>query len=434
MAEEQTVQELAIQIKVLEDNTQKKIEAIADSINKLKRGTDNAAKGTSLWSKALRSVARIGFYRIIRAGIKDLTKLFSDGLKNLRTENKELDKSLNGISLSLQTLGNSLAVLITPFVNLITPAITRITDGVANFANGLSEAQAALKGDAKYTRILTSDTKEYQKQLEKANGSLLDFDKFTALKGGGYTGVTSSTVSMDIDEAEKRTSTLYSVIKVLRDIGNAIKDIWEGIIKPVFQGIAKAIKWLSDNDMLTPILEGLLILFVAIKAPIVAIVSGIALLIKGWDKLSTAGKVMIPVLAGVVAAIAAVAVAMAGLGFGAALKAAAIVGGIALVSLAAMNLKSYANGGVYEKGDFLKANENGKTELIASTNTGGGAVMNLQQWEKVSESAFYSALNRHGAAQGNGGGTVVLDGRRVGELVENSVYNEGVRVGHWSRG
>ena len=436
MADEQQVDKLYIEIDAKVKKALNKINELSSSVNKLEKSTHKAQKATSLWGKAFRSIGRIAFYRTIRTSIKLITQSAREGLNNLRTNNKQLDKSMNNISLSVKSLANSFGTLLMPFVNAFAPMVTKLSDGIANFANKISEAEAALRGEDQYTKILTSDTKEYQEQLEKTNKGLLAFDKFTSLKGENtYTGTKLADVTMSTEEAKKNMSSISTIMELLNDLGEVVKALWNSILKPVLEGLKNMIIWLKEKGSLVPMLEALIVLFVAIKSPFLALVSGVALLIGNWDKLRTSAKVLIPVLAGLLAVIAGVAVAIAGLGFGAAIKAAAIVGGIALVAGAAMSLKSYADGGVYEKGDYLKANENGKTELIASTNNGGGAVMNLQQWEKISEVAFYNALNRYGVAQGNGsGGTVVLDGKRVGELVEGSVYREGVRVGHWSRG
>lgn len=84
----------------------------------------------------------------------------------------------------------------------------------------------------------------------------------------------------------------------------------------------------------------------------------------------------------------------------------AIASGKAMLSK--NNLTGYASGGQFSSGDFFVANENGKTELIASNNSGGGNVMNLDQWRSVSTMGFYDALVMYNAAK-NENGDVDLD-------------------------
>ena len=88
-----------------------------------------------------------------------------------------------------------------------------------------------------------------------------------------------------------------------------------------------------------------------------------------------------------------------GLVAGVATVGALITGAIASSKKAGQDIQSFATGGSFQTADMFYANENGRTELIASNNSGGGAVMNLDQWASVSETSFYNALSRYGAAQ-----------------------------------
>lgn len=160
-----------------------------------------------------------------------------------------------------------------------------------------------------------------------------------------------------------------------------------------------------------------------ILAGAIAIVTAIDL-ISNWNELSTFAKVLKLALIGV--SVALFAVAIAGTSMWSALTmgiaAAAIVATIAVVASqitatqddVLSNINGYSTGGEFEKGDYFKANENGKTELITSSNSGGGTVMTQEQWANVTETAFLNALYTYGAATANGQQIIInLDGAEV---------------------
>lgn len=91
-------------------------------------------------------------------------------------------------------------------------------------------------------------------------------------------------------------------------------------------------------------------------------------------------------------------------------------------------IQSHANGGGFNTADLFYANENGNVELIASSNSGGGAVMNMEQLQNAVRAGMISAMESSGGLRD---GVVVLDGAKVGKLVTRGVYNEGSRVGYW---
>lgn len=160
-------------------------------------------------------------------------------------------------------------------------------------------------------------------------------------------------------------------------------------------------------------------------------------LVTGWQDMSSAEKfaaVMQSVAAGAVAVAGALALAKsAGGGPLGLIAAVAMIGG-AIASFVTMTqqsseaIKSYSSGGGFNTADLFYANENGAVELVASSNAGGGAVMNMEQLRSAVYDGVYAAIQAGG---GRGEGTVVLDGVKVGKLVARGVYNEGSRVGYW---
>lgn len=372
-----------------------------------KKNNKETEKSASLMSKLTRSIFRIGFYRVIRSSFSELTKSISSGISNVRQSNKEFDTSLNKISASATTFGNSLATMLAPIIQSVEPIFTRISDSIANMANRLAEAKAAAAGQSSYTKILTSDTEEYQKALEKTNGTLLEFDTFTTLnaKNDGYKGTIKSPVEMSQEEAS-------GIIENLKKIKGVIKEI-AGVIAII--GIASLITQITK---LGSVLKNFKNPLSGVKIGVFSIVSGILLLVDGvkstitafreggtaWEKAAGILKILAGALAvtfGIIAMTKAAQTAktIVGIVAGVATVSALIVSAVASSKKAGQDIQAFAQGGSFKTADMFYANEDGRTELIASSNSGGGAVMNLDQWATVSETSFYNALARYGVAQ-----------------------------------
>ena len=115
-----------------------------------------------------------------------------------------------------------------------------------------------------------------------------------------------------------------------------------------------------------------------------------------------------------------------------------IIGGIAIAGVitaftlsatgAADLIKNHAAGGGFNTADLFYANEDGNVELIASSNSGGGAVMNMEQLRSAVYDGVFAAMTEGGSRSP---GVVVIDGVKAGKLVASGVYNEGKRVGYW---
>ena len=77
--------------------------------------------------------------------------------------------------------------------------------------------------------------------------------------------------------------------------------------------------------------------------------------------------------------------------------------------------KQFAKGGAYNTGDYFVANENGNTELVASTNH-GGAVMNTEQLQQAIYNGMSMALINSGSKEI----TLKVDQNTLGRVVANS--------------
>ena len=375
-----------------------------------KNNNKRTKESTTLWSKLTRSIARIGFYRIVRTTLNLIAKGLVTGIQNIRSANEGLDNSLNRISASTTTLQNSMASMLAPLIQSFEPIFTRISDSIANVVNRVNEAKAAMSGQSNYTKILTSDTEEYQKALEKTNGSLLEFDTFTTLasKDKGYTGTIKAPVEMSTEEAGGILDGLNKIKQTITEIGIVIGAIAFGSLLSNLTKVSDKLKDFknplnSTKLGITSITVGIALLVSGIKDSIAAFRDGGS----AWEKTSAILKTLagaLGVVFGILVMTKATTTAKTWVGViaGIAAAGAIITGAISTAHNAGKSIQSFANGGSFQTADMFYANENGRTELVASSNSGGGAVMNIDQWATVSESSFYNALARYGAAKNNG--------------------------------
>ena len=445
----------------------------------LKENKKEAEKSASSFNKFTRAVGRIAFYRMIRAALKEITQAAREGLSNLSTVDKNLANSMNRLSASATTLKNVFASALSPIIKNIEPVITKFADTLATIINRYEEAKAAMQGASTYTRILTSDTEEYKKSLDRAKGSLLSFDTFNVLSSNKqYTGVIEDTVKLtqseakgivaEIDNITNALTGLIGVISIIKlaeiasgiikvknafvifnaalvggvliSIANAVEafkngDIYGGILATTV-GISLATAFiLLNKEMLktvgikivqffqnlrlqsalaTTSMQKLQLAAGAVFVGITTLAMGITSFISSWSDMSVLKKILTIFIA-LAAAITATAIALhlfygnwtAALGIGA-----AVAGGVLLVS---SSIPNFANGGSFNSADMFYANENGQTELIASSNN-GGAVMNMEQLQ----GAIYNGMIM--AMADSGGKEVVLkvDQNTLGRVVANS--------------
>lgn len=84
----------------------------------------------------------------------------------------------------------------------------------------------------------------------------------------------------------------------------------------------------------------------------------------------------------------------------------------------ASSVNSYATGGGFNTADLFYAGENGRTELIASSNNGrGGAVMNMQQLQTAVAAGVREAMQDGVQSEGNSKVSVMMDRTIVGKMV-----------------
>lgn len=404
----------------------KKIVDIKRSLKDVNDEQDKTTKKTSKFGILLNQIKRIAVYRAIRRGLQIITQIAVGGIQNIRSVDKELDTSLKNISNSFTAIKNSFATVLGELLKSISPIIVRIADGIANITNRISEAKAAMSGATTYTKILTSDTEEWQEQLKKVQGSLLSFDKFESLSSGDtFTGVKEEEeVGMDTEKAVSILATLESVKAVLAGIA--------GII--VTMKIGELISKISKINSILGGTKGTL----SILGGIAGVIGGLYLTIKGivnivnWDDQTTGLEKFLDVLTlvlGVVAAIAGVLAltkaktitgAIAG-----GIAIAAAIGGIVLSSksnaIKSARASGYIDGGVPDKSELFYMNEYGKPE--AMMNLGGQTnVINQDQLRFSMKEGFKEAFVELGLLEMLSDQRIVLEGRDI----DNSAVARGL--------
>lgn len=477
------------------ENLNKQTLEVTDSQKKL---SAESGRSNKTLAKLIRSVGRIAFYRAIRTGLKLITDSIKDGITNIREFDEDTNRAFSQMSTSMTAINNSFGSLISGFAQKLAPLVTKISDGIANITNRINESQAVLKGESTYMKVLTSDTKEWQEQVEKATGKLLEFDNFLALNNDKkkYTGLVEAEVGMSANEAKGIESSIYGIATAIGVLGtalvslkieniiNSIKDtrtallLLDGVLAgSLIYSVSEAIKKFKEGDtaagtLATTISVGLVGAFVLLNAQmfktvgikivtwfqnlrlqsalattslqklqiassalffgITLLVGGIASLADAWSGMTSWGKV-VTIFVSLAAAIAAAAAAYYAFhqNWAMAIGVGAMVAGTGLLVGSQLNILKYKDGGMVEKGTTFIAGEAGAEAVHTSAR--GTGVTNIEQFTQ----AMLNALNVYGVARGsdvNFKGDVYINGTKAGQLIEGSVYREGVRVGHFNKG
>lgn len=359
----------------------------------------------------LSAIKRVAIYRAIRGALKAITNAFKEGFSNLAQFSDEVNQKMSQLTSSFAIIKNSVAVTFLPLLNALAPTIQALAGNIANIANAISYLTAKMQGNATYLKVNVDYLKKFNEQSR-----LLSFDTFEKL--GNNTDVSGMfdeakvSEGFDTGKLAEALTILTSIAGVLAIIGGAkiISHIVDGSLKEGIKSITSGLKSGYGQIALWVAAIGLLVV-------------GIEKVVNNWDNANFEGwekgiVILTASFVGLATAIAAAAMAIQGIkGAGAVLAlGAALAGATLLIGTEiskATKPKNYAFGGDYNSADLFYANENGQTELIASTNSGGGAVMNMQQLE----SAIYSGMVKAMASGENGESAIYLDGNKVGTFI-----------------
>lgn len=387
----------------LSEEEQIKLKKQALSLEKSMKGTGE--------KNLLSAIKRVAIYRAIRGALKAITNAFKEGFGNIAQFSDEVNQKVSQLTSSFTIIKNSVAVAFLPLVNAITPFIQWVSVSIANLANSISYLSAKLKGNATYLKVNVDYLKKFNEQSR-----LLSFDTFEKL--GNNTDVSGMfdeakvSEGFDTGKLAEALTILTSIAGVLAIIGGAkiISHIVDGSLKEGIKSITSGLK--SGY--------GQIALWVA---AIGSLAVGIEKVVNNWNNANIEGwekgiVIATAAMAALATAVIAIVMAVQGLkgvgaviAMGVGLTGAILAAGTEIAK--ATKPKNYAFGGDYNSADLFYANENGQTELIASTNSGGGAVMNMQQLE----SAIYSGMVKAMASGENGESAIYLDGNKVGTFI-----------------
>lgn len=387
----------------LSEEEQIKLKKQALSLEKAMKGTGEK----NLFS----AIKRVAVYRLIRGALKAITNAFKEGFGNLAQFSDEVNQTMSQLQSSFTIIKNSVAVAFLPLVNAITPIIQALVGNIANIANAISYLTAKMQGNATYLKVNVDYLKKFNEQSR-----LLSFDTFEKL--GNNTDVSGMfdeakvSEGFDTGKLAEALTILTSIAGVLAIIGGAkiISHIVDGSLKEGIKSITSGLK--SGY--------GQIALWVA---AIGSLAVGIEKVVNNWNNANIEGwekgiVIATAAMAALATAVIAVVMAVQGLkgvgaviAMGVGLTGAILAAGTEIAKIT--KPKNYAFGGDYNSADLFYANENGQTELIASTNSGGGAVMNMQQLE----SAIYSGMVKAMASGENGESAIYLDGNKVGTFI-----------------
>lgn len=387
----------------LSEEEQIKLKKQALSLEKAMKGTGEKNLFTA--------IKRVAVYRLIRGALKTITNAFKEGFSNLAQFSDEVNQKMSQLTSSFTIIKNSVAVTFLPLLNALAPTMQALAGNIANIANVISYLTAKMQGSATYLKVNVDYLKKFNEQSR-----LLSFDTFEKL--GNNTDVSGMfdeakvSEGFDTGKLAEALTILTSIAGVLAIIGGAkiISHIVDGSLKEGIKSITSGLK--SGY--------GQIALWVA---AIGSLAVGIEKVVNNWNNANIEGwekgiVIATAAMAALATAVIAVVMAVQGLkgvgaviAMGVGLTGAILAAGTEIAKIT--KPKNYAFGGDYNSADLFYANENGQTELIASTNSGGGAVMNMQQLE----SAIYSGMVKAMASGENGESAIYLDGNKVGTFI-----------------
>ena len=360
----------------------------------------------------------VSVYRAIRTVLKELVNSLIDTISGIASVSKEFKGSMSNMTSQLTKLWSLGGVVLYQVLMMFEPVIESITNGLVQMVNKLSLAMAVMRGGGEVVRINTEYWEEYKDAM---SGVLFSFDTFNTLSsqtGPDYSKLFDVSNLDDVSDKEKDdVKDLANILGLIKETIASIISLVAAlmpIIEPIINAVLEAVNIFVPNIMkfldwimpvLKPVFDIVTFSLKAIFQLISAIISLVTLDFKGAAEMlgetfkSTFNSVIKLFEVAVNACIAGLntllsPINLMGQMFGADRN---------FAQIQPVSFKTFATGGQFKSGDFFVANENGSTEMIASSNNGGGNVMNLDQWQSVSTMGFYNALVMYGAAKDEDG-------------------------------
>ena len=189
----------------------------------------------------VRSLARIAFYRAIRAIIKDMVQGFKDLYGYSKDNGTQFAKSMDTITTSMRYLRNSIVAAVAPIVNALAPAFDYLTDKIVAALNWVNEFIATLTGADTYTvakKVATTWESTFDNASNKAKqaakdlkNTILGFDEINKLNdnsnnsSGGGSGSSPYTSGYgNMFETKPVSGKFNDIAEKIRGFGDAIKN------------------------------------------------------------------------------------------------------------------------------------------------------------------------------------------------------------------
>ena len=265
------------------DNLESEIKRLSGAVDEVDKPVK---KTTNSWKKFLNQIKRVAIYRLIRTLLKAVVSTFRDTINAFAQVDDGVNEAMSSLTSSLNVIKLSIGTSILPLLQMIEPIVSQIAVAFANLGNMIS---ATFAKEGKFTKINTEYIEDYRKQIEKTQGSLLDFDKFRVLNQ--QQGQLSDFLIPDqnakdyLQQIGFNEFAFKGIADAVSGISKLISEIFEtiekigssyvfrtvvGVITEVVGGLFDAAGWLLDilnnSYLIEPILAGILGYFILIKA------------------------------------------------------------------------------------------------------------------------------------------------------------------------
>ncbi len=183
-------------------NAQQQMAQTATTTRSTSRGFFSLGKSVGhtggMFSKLLKSIGRIAFYRLLRTAIREIAKAFGEGLKNAYAFSKStgglLAPALDKLTSAAGQMKNQMGAAFGGLLTAITPVLLQIIALVTRAANAITQLFAILNGFGVYKRA-TEQMNEFGDAAGgaggKVKGLLAAWDELTVIgqeSGGGGGG------------------------------------------------------------------------------------------------------------------------------------------------------------------------------------------------------------------------------------------------------
>ena len=223
--------------------------------------------------------------------------------------------------------------------------------------------------------------------------------------------------------------TLRTILKIFTDIAKAVKKV----MSPIFNLMNTITTWLDKNNMLFPILQGVVAIFISSK--IIKGITGITLAIKSLNSgllglsagfavftlLNSISENFDNVTKGIFGMATAflslaVAIATAVSPLSSAVKIpillASVGAGLAGITSMIDGIKGFEVGGIPSKSELFYMNEGGVPEALINTGGSQTNVVNMKQLKEMTKQGFVEAIKETGLINGN---KIIIEGRNIND-------------------